>query len=150
MREKVKYAGFWIRFLAHFIDGLILTPLQIVAYGIGLGLSGFAALYGYPDVFVGFIFIVVSWVLAVLFAWLYSAKLESSRWQATVGKHIFGLKVTDENYKRISFARATGRFFGKMLSQITLFIGFIMVAFEERKRGLHDFLAKTYVIYDKK
>jgi uncharacterized RDD family membrane protein YckC len=71
--------------------------------------------------------------------------MESSSYQATLGKMIFGMKVTDLYGNRISFARATGRHFAKILSGMILGIGFIMVAFTERKQGLHDLLAGTLV-----
>jgi len=58
---------------------------------------------------------------------------------------IFGMKVTDLNGNRISFARATGRHFAKWLSTLILWIGFIMVGFTDRKQGLHDMLAGTLV-----
>jgi uncharacterized RDD family membrane protein YckC len=58
---------------------------------------------------------------------------------------IFGLKVTDLYGNRISFERATGRHFAKILSAMILCIGYLMVAFTERKQGLHDLLAGTLV-----
>jgi uncharacterized RDD family membrane protein YckC len=72
--------------------------------------------------------------------------MTSSDRQATVGKIAVGLKVTDLYGQRISFARATGRHFAKILSAMVLFIGYIMVAFTERKQGLHDILAGTLVV----
>jgi uncharacterized RDD family membrane protein YckC len=72
--------------------------------------------------------------------------MESSTSQATIGKMLMGIKVTDMNGHRISFARASGRFFGKALSKLIVYIGFIMAAFTEKKQGLHDILAKTLVI----
>jgi uncharacterized RDD family membrane protein YckC len=80
--------------------------------------------------------------------WLYDALTTSSSWQATVGKKVLRLKVTDEAGNRISFGRATGRFFGKLLSGMIMNIGFIMIAFTERKQGLHDMIAGTRVIRD--
>jgi len=77
--------------------------------------------------------------------WLYSAFMLSSSYQATLGKMIFGMKVTDLSGNRISFARATGRHFAKWVSAAILFVGFLMVAFTERKQGLHDMLAGTLV-----
>jgi len=71
--------------------------------------------------------------------------MESSSYQATLGKMIFGMKVTDLNGNRISFERATGRHFAKWLSGLVLCIGYIMVGFTERKQGLHDLLAGTLV-----
>src|SRR5208282_6521696 len=84
--------------------------------------------------------------LLVLFgSWLYEALMESSSYQATLGKMIFGMKVTDLYGNRISFGRATGRHFAKILSGMILCIGFIMVGLTERKQGLHDLLAGTLV-----
>ena len=78
--------------------------------------------------------------------WLYYALLESSAWQATLGKKALGLEVTDMQGARISFGRATGRFFAKIISSIILCIGFIMIGFTEKKQGLHDMIAGTLVI----
>ena len=69
----------------------------------------------------------------------------SSSYQATFGKMIFGMKVTDLYGNRVSFARATGRHFAKWLSGMIFFIGYIMAGFTERKQGLHDMLAGTLV-----
>lgn len=85
-------------------------------------------------------------ILAFVGQWLYEALLTASSWQGTVGKRVLRLKVTDEAGSRISFGRATGRFFAKILSQALLWIGFIMVAFTDRKRGLHDMIAGTLVM----
>jgi len=87
----------------------------------------------------------VTFILLVYGSWLYEAFLESSSYQATLGKMIFGMKVTDLNGDRISFERATGRHFAKWLSGVILCIGYIMVGFTERKQGLHDLLAGTLV-----
>jgi uncharacterized RDD family membrane protein YckC len=71
--------------------------------------------------------------------------MESSSYQATLGKMVCGMKVTDLSGNRISFERATGRHFAKYLSGLILCIGYIMVGFTERKQGLHDLLAGTLV-----
>ncbi len=84
-------------------------------------------------------------ILVFVGYWLYEALLTASSWQGTIGKRILRLKVTDEAGNRISFGRSTGRFFAKILSYVTLWIGFIMVAFTDKKRGLHDILAGTVV-----
>ena len=78
--------------------------------------------------------------------WLYYAFLESSSWQGTIGKKVVGLRVTDMNGNRISFGRATGRYFGMILSGMICFIGWLMIAFTEKKQGLHDMLASTLVL----
>jgi uncharacterized RDD family membrane protein YckC len=85
-------------------------------------------------------------IITQAIAWIYEAWMTSSDRQATVGKMAVGLKVTDLNGQRISFARATGRHFAKILSAMVLFIGYIMAAFTERKQGLHDILAGTLVV----
>jgi uncharacterized RDD family membrane protein YckC len=78
--------------------------------------------------------------------WLYYALLESSAWQGTLGKKALGLEVTDLQGRRIGFGRASGRFFAKFISVLTLFIGFIMAGFTERKQALHDMIAGCLVI----
>ncbi len=84
-------------------------------------------------------------VLTIAASWLYEAVMESSSYQATLGKMILGMKVSDLYGNRISFARATGRHFAKILSAMILCIGFIMVGLTERKQGLHDLVAGTLV-----
>ena len=78
--------------------------------------------------------------------WLYYTLMESSRFQGTLGKMAVQIKVTDLDGNRISFGQATGRHFGKFLSAILLGIGFIMVAFTEKKQGLHDVMAGCLVV----
>jgi uncharacterized RDD family membrane protein YckC len=79
-------------------------------------------------------------------SWLYWALLESSRWQATLGKKMLGLQVTDLEGRRISFARATGRYFGKVISTLLLLVGFAMAGFTEKKQALHDMIASCLVL----
>lgn len=78
--------------------------------------------------------------------WLYFALQESSSKQATIGKRAIGIKVADMSGKRISFGKATGRHFGKIISSIILMIGFIMAAFTAKKQALHDMMAGTLVV----
>jgi uncharacterized RDD family membrane protein YckC len=142
------YAGFWLRFVAIFIDGLILAPLTVISVLLQWGMkstttdsdSGLTALtalvlFGYA-------------VVAFILRWLYFSLMESSPWQATVGKKVLGLRVTGLDGGRIGFGRATGRYFGKIISSLTLFIGFIMAGFTERKQALHDMIAGTLVVRD--
>jgi uncharacterized RDD family membrane protein YckC len=84
-------------------------------------------------------------VLLVLVPWIYSAFLESSRNQATLGKLAIGAAVTDMQGNRITFARGSLRFFGKVLCVLTLFIGFLIIAFTTYGQGLHDKIAGTLV-----
>ncbi|HEY6971192.1 MAG TPA: RDD family protein [Candidatus Angelobacter sp.] len=144
------YGGFWIRVLAYLIDrivvGAIYSPIAIY-----FALRMVAELRRLPPngpEQLGPIFHFVSIVVPLAFVvqWLYEALLTSSSWQATVGKRVLDLKVTDEGGNPISFERATARFFAKVLSSLALGIGFLMVAFTARKQGLHDLLAGTLVM----
>jgi uncharacterized RDD family membrane protein YckC len=85
-------------------------------------------------------------LVALVIRWLYFALMESSAWQATLGKKILGIQVTGLDGRRIGFGRATGRFFGKFISALILSIGFIMAGFTERKQALHDMIAGTLVV----
>jgi len=147
----VRYGGFWVRVLAAIIDAIIvsvvLAPLKVM-FGLGgFALNGFDVHDFHGGMALPYlIFGTGVFALLKLSAnWLYEALMESSSYQATLGKMIFGMKVTDLSGKRISFARATGRHFAKIISVLTLFIGFIIVGFTERKQGLHDMIAGTLV-----
>jgi uncharacterized RDD family membrane protein YckC len=144
----VGYGGFWIRVVAAIIDAIILrvvvSPVGMI-FG-GLGMAGMMS--GFPHRGLALMGGGVTFILLVFGSWLYEAFMESSSYQATLGKMIFGMKVTDLNGNRISFERATGRHFAKWISTMILFIGYIMVGFTERKQGLHDLLAGTLVRRD--
>jgi len=88
----------------------------------------------------------LGFLLGTLIQWLWFTIAESSKWQATIGKKLVGLKVTDENGKRISFGKANGRYWSKIISTLILFIGFFMIAFTKKKQGLHDKIAGTLVV----
>ena len=85
-------------------------------------------------------------VIITVASWLYFALMESSNKQATVGKMALSIKVTDINGNRLTFGRATGRYFGKILSGMILYIGFIMAGFTEKKQALHDMIAGCLVV----
>jgi uncharacterized RDD family membrane protein YckC len=145
----VQYGGFWIRLVAHLIDGavvsIVLGPIFVLL------MSGYFATHHSfdreqaPDAGF-FVLIALVALIASLSVWLYEALMTSSSQQATLGKMAFRLKVTDLNGGRISFARATGRFFAKILSGMILNIGYIMAGFTDRKQALHDMLASTLVL----
>jgi len=134
----VRYAGFWIRFVAIVIDSLIVEAAVVAVAGVHSGWEMSSQSF-HPHG--GFAFI-----LSTVAGWLYAALLESSSRQATVGKMVLGLKVTDLNGNRLDFARATGRHFAKWISGLTLMFGFIMAGFTERKQALHDLIAGTLVV----
>jgi len=147
----VRYAGFWIRFLAFIIDAIIVSAVLFpvkAMFGLGgLALNGFDWHDLHNGMTLPFLFIGtgVFALIKVVANWIYEALMESSSYQATLGKMVFGMKVTDLYGNRISFGRATGRHFAKIISGITLCIGFIMIGFTERKQGLHDMIAGTLV-----
>jgi uncharacterized RDD family membrane protein YckC len=85
------------------------------------------------------------WVVGFTF-WGYYAGMESSNFQATPGKMIMGLKVTDLDGGALSFSRATARYFSKILSGLPLYAGYVMILFTVRNQGLHDKIAKTQVV----
>lgn len=131
---QVRYGGFWLRFVAYLIDAVI---LNIVFIPLGFIMGAFDPSAG-PDPTFN--------IIAVIAGWLYEALMVSSASQATLGKMAVGLKVTRADGSRLTFGRATGRFFGKIVSAIILLIGFIMIAFTARKQGLHDMMADTLVV----
>ena len=144
--NEPSYAGFWIRVLAYLIDSLLLS-IVFCPLGFGLGLLGVAGeIDENSPAWMGVNLLLN--VVSLLVGWLYFAFTESSSWQATVGKRLLKLKVTDMHGQRISFGKATGRYFGQILSGMICGIGYIMVAFTEKKQGLHDMLAGTLVVWD--
>jgi uncharacterized RDD family membrane protein YckC len=142
---NVQYAGFWLRFCAAFVDGLITGVINIIV-GVVVGAIAAAAMANSPQNQAEVFALIVNWIASIVVGWLYSALQESSAAQATLGKRMIGAKVTDLNGQRISFGRATGRHFGKIVSGIILMIGYIMAAFDTRKQALHDKMASTLVI----
>jgi uncharacterized RDD family membrane protein YckC len=143
--QPVGYGGFWIRLVAYIIDGILLN----IAFGIIGAIVGVSILPADPatvDPMAALSQMGRFQLLALVLTWLYFALMESSARGATVGKMVVGLRVVNEQGERISLLNATGRFFAKFVSALVLMIGFIMVAFTERKRGLHDIMAGTLVV----
>lgn len=134
------YAGFWKRFAASIIDAIVLIIIYLFLYYVA-PITPLAALAlnkldkPYLD------------LAGVVIGWLYCALTESyAEYQATIGKFVLGIKVTDLNGEPISFGRATWRHFGKILSVFIIFIGFLMIAFTKKKQGLHDIMAGCLVV----
>ena len=146
------YAGFWRRVAAIILDTLVLTAVDVLIdtlfYGTPLR-CGTMQRWTYQN---------QHWSQAAGYAcntggwwsfftyWLYFTLLESSAWQATLGKKALRLAVTDEEGNRIGFGKANARYWSKILSTLILGIGFLMVAFTRRKQGLHDMIARTLVV----
>jgi len=148
----MQYAGFWIRVGAYLIDWIILIVVISVLQGVtGINMgANYSASMGDLAAAGGTTQSSLLGTLVSLVIYLaYFAGLESSSWQATVGKKALGLIVVDTSGNRISLGRAVGRFFAKILSGAILLIGYIMVGFTEKKQGLHDMLASTLVVKGK-
>jgi uncharacterized RDD family membrane protein YckC len=150
------YAGFWMRFAAIFIDGIILAIFGFLFGGVIGFIFGITGLLGQGEMrvvqsdgtingaFLTMELIVVGVMLVV--RWLYFALQECSSAQATLGKRALGIRVTDMEGRRIGFGRASGRFFGKIISSLILCVGYMMAGWTERKQALHDMIAGTLVV----
>ena len=144
-----RYGGFWRRLFSMFIDGIIMSG----AWGIIAGIFNAPSIIEPLDIGAGGFMsssqetMALIWdTIRLMMIWLYHASFESSKYQATPGKMALGIVVTDYQGERISFGKATGRYFAKIVSTIILLIGYIMAAFTEQKQALHDILAGTLVI----
>ena len=137
-QNRVQLSNFGLRFLAFTLDIII------------LGLCG--RIFAYPaGVIMGMVFGSGLKVLSLLLwifgpSWLYFTILESSSWQASLGKQLLGLKVVCKNGDRLSFTKAALRSLVRIPSMVLLFAGCIMAAFTEQKQALHDLVAGTIVI----
>ena len=155
---QLGYAVFWKRAAALSIDAVIVVTLYsaviylvnkvvklpveyspILERGLSLKMTQYV-----KENFLAITLLYSLSKLAVLYP--YFALMESSRWMATVGKQALRIKVTDLGGRRISFGRATGRFFGKILSGQILMMGYLMAAFTSKRQALHDLLARTVVL----
>jgi|SRR6185312_2745637 len=148
MDTALHYAGFWKRLAAFIIDAVIVSVgLSILgvhsapSYMMYGHMGGYGSMmpYAYGSMFTG-------GLLKIVIGWIYYAWMESSKHQATLGKMALGIKVTDLHGTRVSFARATGRHFAKIISALIFGIGFLMIAFTKHKQGLHDIIAATLVV----
>ncbi len=133
----VRPAGFWVRFVALIIDSIIVTAVMAVivtlffdfSYGTYLNSEAFGA----AD------------IINIVLSFGYATVLVGA-WSATVGKRAFQAQVLRSDGSQVGYSRALGREAAKVLSVLTIGIGFLMVAFREDKRGLHDLIADTIVV----
>lgn len=140
------YAGFWIRFCARLVDGVIfflingiMTLLQVVLMG-GFQESVAGETSG-MDTALSIIFMALFIGIDVAYGTYFIG-----RYGATPGKMVLKLKVVRSDGAPVSYKRAAGRYFATWLSQLTLLIGFIMAAFDGQKRALHDHICDTRVV----
>lgn len=148
--NKVEYGGFWIRFVAALIDGIILTVIGSIVQFAVLG-----SLLVVPRVqpgmnpedalgaMMGMLGIV--WVINTAIGCSYETFF-IARLSATPGKMALGLKVLRPDGSRVGAGRAAGRYFAKILSAMILLIGYIMAGFDSQKRALHDMICDTRVV----
>lgn len=149
--RPVSYSGFWKRVAAYLIDAIILSVMELLILLPFLGLLGIGLFTtDMEDLSTGFILALITTylgaiVLTFMCGWLYFAILETMK-QATPGKMIVGIKVTDMNGNAITFGRATGRYFAKIISSLTFGVGYIMTAFTQQKQALHDIISGCLVV----
>jgi len=164
---EMKYAGFWFRAIAAIVDIIISQiTVGIIAFPLGMAL-GASMTNTSTQSEIQAVAGGLGMVLGIFVQWLYFTVSESSSWQATLGKKMFGLNVTDMEGNKIGFGKANSRYWLKMIlgmillagfvmvtftnwskiiSAIILLIVFIMVALTEKKQGLHDIIAGTLVV----
>ncbi len=143
-QQTLRFAGFWIRFVANMIDSIILYIISFIV--VFIVVSFLYAVLGEVNEDTQSFAESLGLILGIVIGWLYDALQESSPKQGTLGKQAVGIAVTDMDGKRITFGKASGRHFGKFLSTLILMIGYIMAAFTEKKQALHDILAGTLVV----
>lgn len=154
---ETQYAGFWLRFVAYLIDGIVVGVIQsfiitpfLALFGLSLTAmesmdymseeESIAAIIGMASGFGGII--LVSAIVGIA----YYTIMEASKYQATLGKMALGLKVTDESGQPLDFGKSLIRNLGKIVSQIIFMIGYIMAGLTAKKQALHDLMAGALVI----
>lgn len=163
--KKDEYGGFWIRLIAYVIDGIVigipLSILSIIIFGVFFGASGAFDAFVTDSAYLEeqmmteeesisfmisyFSALALTSIVNFILGAIYFAALHASKWQATVGKKLLNLKVTDTNGNRISFWRGFGRYSAKAFLSSIFLIGFFIAAFTDKKQALHDLIAKTVV-----
>jgi uncharacterized RDD family membrane protein YckC len=143
------YAGFWIRFAAIFIDGIILAAVNTaIRLAAGLGFyQSFGAGLGGPRTVTGMISgtQIALYFIQMLLGVSYEVLLIGA-YGATLGKMACRIKVVVADGSKVSYLRALGRYFAKLLSWFICGIGYIMAGFDEEKRALHDRICNTRVV----
>ncbi len=160
MSKIYPYAGFWKRFGAFVLDSIILSVPMMLVYGVWFVMSlrplmplmaaEASSQAPSPELFSAMVQLYGGMfafqIISLVVFWLYYSCMESSKYQATLGKMIFGIKVVDNNGKRLTFWHATGRTLGKFISGMTLYIGFLIAGANKHKQALHDIMASAYVV----
>lgn len=143
MNNRYQYAGFWVRTAAALIDSIVLilitSPLLVLWYGFDAYLEA-----AQTSDFLGWGELLISWLLPLVLTIIFWLKV-----QATPGKMLFSLKVLDEKTGQpITVQQSLIRYVGYFVSAFLLLLGFIWIAFDAKKQGLHDKMARTVVVKD--
>jgi len=141
--SKWHYGGFWIRFLAIVVDGLIMDAIYVPLVFL-FGVTVFRAAGAAPAIRPGTI--VALELVPMLAVFLYEVMM-IRYFGATLGKMAVGVKVVRTDGSEISWGISIARYFMKMVSGIILAIGYIMAGFDSEKRALHDRVCDTRVVY---
>ncbi|MBX3177227.1 MAG: RDD family protein [Candidatus Hydrogenedentes bacterium] len=145
---QMPYAGFWIRFAARFVDGVIIAvvniPLSVLQQVLIMRMASRQGDAPASEMMMIGV-VAVFWIISILIGLTYETYFVG-KFAATPGKMVCGLKVVMSDGGRVSYGRALGRYFATIVSQLTLMIGFIMAAFDAQKRALHDHICDTRVI----
>ncbi len=139
------YAGFWKRGAAFFIDAVIIMfPQAFLGNIFGTAFVNRMSSVDPIQEYIGY----TLWaqIIAFVVAWVYMAGMESSSFQASIGKLLLGIRVVGKDGGRISFARATGRFWGRILSVLVAGLGLLAIAVSKKKQALHDMMADCFVV----
>lgn len=128
MSDNFYYAGFWRRFCAYILDAMW---LMLLSFLVG------SAIWGHSPIFITIQFIAQGAILGAF---------ESSSWQATPGKKLIGIKVTDMEGERLGYWRATGRNYCEFISLLTFGVGYIMAGLTKKKQALHDMILNCLVL----
>lgn len=151
MEELDPLASFFRRLIAWIIDYLLVTFISSIILSFLLvvvfGFEG-PETFEYNETFVRDMSDAIGpWqYLIFVIWWLYEALFLASSWQATPGKRILNLYVSDKEGYRLSFATATIRYLGKLLGTLIFFIGYLLALFSRRRQALHDMIAGTLVL----
>ena len=143
---QLQYAGFWIRFAAWFLDAIILTivmiPVQLVFFAaVGASAADPEAMASGGAIGAILIYYLIALAVPILYRGIMVGK-----YSATLGKMACGLKVVRPDGSPVSTGLAFGRALAELISQIIIYIGYIMAAFDDEKRSLHDRICSSRVI----
>lgn len=141
--NSLVYAGFWTRFGAKFIDGIVLYMINTVTSMALTGGLVSPQVGQNPAAFLGRVMAVTGLQMAVALAY---SVFFVGKFEATPGKMAVGIKIVTPDGGRVGYGRAFGRHFAEFLSSIILGIGYLMAAFDQEKRALHDRICATRVV----